>query len=294
MKTNLEQSEISGISDNEISEKLKRFRPKEPSEMFLKFREVIAKFAWAMMERKYQHDFLDQESRDHLAEANEFLKTGSVVLYANHQKFSDALAAISLALKNLPEVKNLLGPAGMKHFDVNRDPVPAILLRALKLLHIYAVPVVQHNETEPDRYKANDKAMMVAVLRKLAEEIFDTPGNVYGIAPEGTRQESGKLAKGRFGFGRLRHLHQPDKVGYLPIAIIYPEKDDVGSETRPFQIKIGKMVFWDDLVNVSQLPEGNDPETAKLGDEIVTDALMRQLAQLLPPEMRGYYSEEEE
>lgn len=273
------------------SEKL---RPKEPSERFLKFREMIAEFAWAMMERKYSDGFLDQESRDNLAEANEFLKTGSLVLYPNHQRIIDTPIAISLALKNLSEAKNFLGPAGMKHFDINRDPVMAVLLRALKLLHVYAVPVVQHNEANANQYQASDRVMMAAVLRKLAEEMLGTPGNVYGIAPEGTRHESGKLAEGRFGFGRLRHLHQPDKVGYLPVAIIYPEKDAAGNETRPFQIKIGKMVFWDDLVDASQLPEGNDPETAKLGDEIVTDALMRQLAQLLPPEMRGYYSEEEE
>lgn len=271
-----------------------QLRPKEPSERFLRIREKVANFAWSIMERKYPNGFLDQESQTNLAEANEFLKTGSLVLYPNHQRIIDTPIAISLALKNLSEAKNFLGPAGMKHFDINRDPVMAVLLRALKLLHVYAVPVVQHNEANANQYQASDKAMMAAVLRELAEEMLGTPGNVYGIAPEGTRHESGKLAEGRFGLGRLRHLHQPDKVGYLPIAIIYPEKDAAGNETRSFQIKVGRMVFWDDLVDSSQLPEGDDSNTAKFRDKIVTDALMQQLAQLLPPEMRGYYSEEEE
>lgn len=276
------------------SEKLERFRPKEPSERFLRVREKIANFAWSVMERKYQHDFLDQESRANLVETNEFLKTGSVVVYVNHQKIVDTPIAISLALKNLSEAKNFLGPAGMKHFDINRDPMMAVLLRALKLLHVYAVPVVQHNEANANQYQASDKAMMAAVLRELAEEMLGTPGNVYGIAPEGTRNKSGQLLEGRFGLGRLRHLHQPDKVGYLPIAVIYPEKDAAGNETRPFQIKVGKMVFWNDLVDSSQLPKGDDSDTAKFRDKIVTDALMQQLAQLLPLEMRGYYSDPQE
>lgn len=270
-----------------------KFRTTEPSQKFLRFRDRLASIVWSVLERLNHHEFLDEESKANLEAANEFLKTGALVVYVNHQRIVDAPIAISLALEHLPNATNYLGPAGMKHFDIKRDPGSALLLRVLRVLHVYAVPVIQHNDTRIAQYSPGAKATMAQILRELASEMLGQPGIVYGIAPEGTRNKSGRLSEGRFGLGRLRHLHQPDTVGYLPIAIVYLEKDVAENETQSLQIKVGRMVFLNDLVDPSQLPEGDDSDTAKLGDKIVTDALMLKLAQLLPPKMRGYYSEKE-
>lgn len=260
------------------SEKL---RPTEPGGLFLAVRHKIGEVAWKLMEREYGENFLDAESLKNLAEANQFLKTGSIVFYVNHQVMLDAPIAISLVLKHLNNAKNLLGPAGMKHFDVKRDPIPAMILRALRIFHIYALPIVQHNDEMASNYQDSDKLAMATILRELAEKALGAPGNVYGIAPEGTRNKTGKLLEGRYGIGRLRNLHQPDQVGYLPVAIIYPDS----GQSESFQIKVGRMVLLPEIVYI-------DPEDEEIAQTIaVTDALMHQLANLLPLEMRGHYSE---
>jgi 1-acyl-sn-glycerol-3-phosphate acyltransferase len=267
-----------------------KFKPQEPSQVFLTRRQKIADKFWGWLENKNGEPILDEESLKNLRQANELLKTASLVIYVNHQKIVDAPIAIGLAMEHLPNAQNFLGPAGMKHFDLTRNPVNGLLLRALKLLHVYTIPVVQHKKGEKERYGESQASEMAAALRELAQDILGQAGMVYGIAPEGTRKTKGvpddELVQARYGFGALRELHEASRVGYLPVAIIYPEKNS----GQMLHIKVGPYVFWDEVIDPETLPVGDSDAIVKERNKMVADALMQRLAKLLPERMRGVYA----
>lgn len=248
-------------------------------------RGVLAPAFWWLVEKHFKStEILDEQSLANLRLANEFLKEGSIVLTTNHQKIADAPVIISMIFEHLSNAKFFAGPAGLKHFDLGRDSGSAVLLRALRFLNVYATPVVQHNDSRAGEYSSK-KAELIEDLKKITFAVLGNPGGVYGIAPEGTRNPSGELQQGRPGVGSLRQFHDPEKVLYLPIAVIYP------SEKNPhLQIKVGTPKLINEVIDVSQLPTDENGKSTPEARQVVSDALMMRIAELLPEEMRGYYA----
>ena len=112
-----------------------------------KRRPFIPGKVWDRLQTKHELD-LSSESQKNLSELNSLLETNSAVIYLNHTSTLDAPVAISVILTHLTNAKRFLGPVGMKHYDFMRDPSSAILLRALRLLKIHSIPVVQVSDTK--------------------------------------------------------------------------------------------------------------------------------------------------
>ncbi|ACZ41604.1 phospholipid/glycerol acyltransferase [Thermobaculum terrenum ATCC BAA-798] len=111
-----------------------------------------------------------------------------------------------------------------------------------------------------------------------AEEVLAS-GRPFGIFPEGTRSRTGKLQPGLPGVGMLAIR---SKVPVVPIAFIGTNQVFKGRKFHPrtrIKMIIGKPIS----------PE----EIQQLGNaKAVTDYIMSRIAQMLPPDMRGVYSEE--
>lgn len=241
-------------------------------------RSPIAEFIWDRMRDKHNFEPLSEQSLQNLARANEHLKQGALVVYLNHTSTNDAPVAISLVLSHLTNARRFMGPAGMKHYDLSRDPKNAVLLRALRLLNIHAMPVVQHDDLE--HYPPEKRERLLTNLKRKAQNLLSKPGSIYGITPEGTRnRETGTLLRARPGIGKLQKYSH--NLTYLPIAITYAQHSE-----QP-QVVIGAPERLGDLVNVFDvmLPQEENERA-----QAIADLLMYNLSLLMPESLRGVYT----
>lgn len=122
----------------------------------------------------------------------------------------------------------------------------------------------------PVRRGEADRRAVATALRVVAA------GQVLGFFPEGHRSESGALLRAHPGIGLLALRSEAPLV---PVAVTGTKRARLGA-------------FWrrDILITVGEPFRARDlPEGAGGDEQAVADAIMRRLAALLPPEMRGAY-----
>ena len=167
------------------------------------------------------------------------------------------LVANHINWKDPPWIEFALGHAirYMGKRELFETPVIGYLLRA-----IGAFPV---RRGEADRGALQTALAVVAA------------GQPLGFFPEGHRSESGQLIRGRPGVAYVaRHSGAP----MIPLAV---------SGTR--RARLG--AFWrrDILLRVGEPFRTSDLGVATEDPQVVTDAIMRRVAVLMPPEQRGVY-----
>ena len=122
----------------------------------------------------------------------------------------------------------------------------------------------------PVRRGESDRRAIVTCLQVLRA------GNVLGYFPEGTRSRTGMLRRAHPG---IAFLAGRSAATILPVGV-------VGTPgAKLFRSHIEVRVGHAFTVRELGLRDGAD-------EQEVADAIMRRVASLLPPEMRGYYSDE--
>ena len=122
----------------------------------------------------------------------------------------------------------------------------------------------------PVRRGESDRRAIVTCLQVLRA------GNVLGYFPEGTRSRTRTLARAHPG---IAFLAERSGSPILPIGVVgTPEAKLFRSH---IEVRVGRPFAIADL----GLPAGAD-------EQALADAIMWRIASLLPPEMRGYYSDE--
>ena len=122
----------------------------------------------------------------------------------------------------------------------------------------------------PVRRGESDRRAIVTCLQVLRA------GNVLGYFPEGTRSRSGMLARAHPG---IAFLAAKSAVPILPVGVV--GTPDAKLFRSHIEARVGPSFTVRDL----GLDERAD-------EQAVADAIMRRVASLLPPEMRGYYAED--
>lgn len=245
-------------------------------------RSPIAEKIWKLVSEKHEFAPLSERSLKNLAKANEILKNEAIIIYSNHTSKNDAPVAIALTLSHLTNAKRLMAPAGMKHYDLKRDHQrdlkSALMLRALRILRIHIIPVVQHDDL--DNYPEKKRQDMLRKLKNKANSLLKKAGGVYGITPEGTRsKETGKLLRARPGIGKVGK-YAPRDIKYLPVGIVYK------SQSEKPQVVVGEPESLGNLLQVYDVfLQGTEDEQAQQ----IADLLMFNLSRLLPEEIRGIY-----
>jgi len=100
-------------------------------------------------------------------------------------------------------------------------------------------------------------------------------GNPLAFFPEGTRSRDGALHRAQPG---IAFLARKSAVPILPVGLIGT------AEAKLFRSKIRVVVGEPFQIDALALPAG-------ASDQDVADAIMRRVAQLLPPRMQGYYTQ---
>ena len=207
---------------------------------------------WEKVKEKNNLPELSHESQKNLEEANQLLKTNSLVIYANHTSNRDAEVAVAIAISKLSN---------------------AILLRSLILLNVKIIPVVQ--KTDADYYPEKKRRSLIKRLKLKTKRLFAKSGSVYGITPEGTRnKEKGQLQKANTGIAKLEQYAPKDRpLIYLPISITFEEFSN-----EP-QVVVGKpMPLSEVMKNKENINSHQD----------IADLHMYRLAALQEEKLRGY------
>jgi 1-acyl-sn-glycerol-3-phosphate acyltransferase len=119
----------------------------------------------------------------------------------------------------------------------------------------------------PVRRGASDRRAIETALRVVAA------GQPLGFFPEGTRSKDGTLKRAKPG---ISFLVRRSGAPIVPVAVAGTRGAGIRLGPRPdIRVRIGRPLAPSDL------PLGDDQATA--------DAIMRRIAELLPPKMRGTY-----
>lgn len=245
-------------------------------EKLLSPRTTLAEYSWNKITEKYGYEPLSEASLKNLAEANDQLKHNSVVIYINHTSSKDVQVALTLAMAYMPNAKRFFGPAGMKHYDIRRDPKNAIQLQALRVLNVRAVPIVQRDDRAT--YSEKKRQKLSEQYKKITMKLLPKAGTIFGIAPEGTRNQKDRTLQKAFpGIGNIETF--ATNVSYLPIALVHE------NQTGKPHIVVGKPLQLNEIPELASYKR-YDLERA----QAIADSLMYRLALLLPAQMRGYYA----
>jgi 1-acyl-sn-glycerol-3-phosphate acyltransferase len=193
--------------------------------------------------------------------------------------------AIVTALVNVRvEGRENLPPGGpciltSNHINWKDPPLITIMLdrsvRYMAKVQAFSYPILGYlmraTGAFPVRRGEGDRRALVMALRVLEG------GQILGFFPEGHRSESGALLRGRPGIGFLASRF-PD-APLVPIAMIGTKQPLLrlifGSHAV---LRVGRPFRLADLTADERRDE-----------QAITDAIMRRIAALLPPEMRGAY-----
>jgi hypothetical protein len=245
-------------------------------------RRKAASFVWEEMLDRNNLEF-SASSQQNLTDANQLLKESSLVAYLNHStQKEDVIISVVLAFNYLTNAKRIIGPAAMRHYDLFRDPKHAIPLRMLKPLGIEFFPIVQPLEIDKNAGVYNDERTqkMSNKLKEATMEAVRNPGSIFGITPEGTRNDNGALINARRGIGYLESYDPDHSLYYLPVALVLP------SFSNNPKIEVGKALKLNEIIpDLKELPDN-----PKIRAQFLTDIHMQRLARMLPEEMRGVYS----
>lgn len=192
---------------------------------------------------------------------------------------------IVMALVNVRvEGRENLPPSGpciftSNHINWKDPPLITIALdrsvRYMAKVQAFSVPILGYlmraTGAFPVRRGEGDRRALVTALRVLEG------GQILGFFPEGHRSESGALLRGKPGIGFL--VSRAPDVPLVPIAMIGTKQPLLrlifGSHAV---LRVGRPFRLTDLTADERRDE-----------QAITDAIMKRIAALLPPEMRGAY-----
>lgn len=277
----------------------------------------FGKAIWWVGEHVIRFRFKGKES---LAQTQEHLeKGGSALLISNHASFPDLGLAWEIAKKHLlPALQGHEPPvpaffSSLKHLDSRRkitSRVQSFIMRSAAAAEgFYLLPTVQEYDREsyPDFVSIN-----LSTIRQ-ALKLLNTAGGIVFIAPEETRSKTGALQEAKEGIGVIfSSKTAQEKTLAVPIGVVSSHKFHKSGRlwVNPFakiRVLIGKPFSYQEVEDEAREKLGllgklEEVEKLNLKDELknnkrrqikqnlIGTAMMIRLAQLLPPEQRGFYA----
>lgn len=215
------------------------------------------------------------DGNENLTLIQEHLKKGSLLIYFNHTSFLDPGLVLRLIFENLDiSSRQIAVFTSQKHLDTKRGRInwfhSLVIKGSAEIKNFELLPVVQ--EYDRDSYK--DYLNLNVASLKRAIRFLKFPGKILLIAPEETRSKSGALIEAKEGIEAIFKLGKESLLA-LPIGITgAKEWFNPANQTK---LVVGRPFSF----------AGAEAEATSLVP--IKDILMIHLAQLLPPEQRGFY-----
>jgi len=213
----------------------------------------------------------DIRNTQHLKEAKEILKKGSLIVLTDHVDTLDSIA-FAKAIREFADYNQMSVFIADKHFNEERVPLEGALMHGWsRTAGFDFMPMVQvddkfHSETEA-------ASINLGSLRKALRKLKQT-GQVLGLVPEGTRSDTGGLLKGEDGI-ELFLRSAGENVWVLPIVAVHGKIRPLKTRTT---VIVGKPYNCREMVQKSKAA----------GTSLVNDVML-DMASYLPEENRGYY-----
>ena len=202
------------------------------------------------------------------------------ILYFNHISYNDPLLAGYIVQQIDPKhTRYLISPASFSNTDP-RNPNSLgsrLALEEAERCGVEVVRVIQAYQVDNPKYGYTGEQAMATYriwIKRLNQ--LRSSGTPTGciISPEGHRSDNGALGPGEAGITTIGRFLAP--VVYIPVGISY--FDDYGRSDlnlgKRINLSIGNIIFQE-----------NPKEHPGLDD------IMSNLAEALPPDMRGQWSE---
>ncbi|MCA9373227.1 hypothetical protein KC921_03985 [Candidatus Woesebacteria bacterium] len=241
--------------------------------------EVLSKFEIEMV--------ISPESLEQLQKIDTYLKHGSIIVYANHTSMLDAFLGIPTAIAHLPHLRKAIYLLAEKYAIPNSRKkasfVIAPITKVVNSLGVVAVPVPQRlSEQADDRKKQRGKKRLAKYEAK-RDYLMNKEGSAAGFTPEATRDESITMTQFKDGVVKTVLMY-PDSL-CCPFGLI-----PLGGKT--FELVVGEPKLAQEMTSsiADRLATETDPVVIKQLLREVTDQFGFEVAQLLPENMRGYYS----
>lgn len=203
--------------------------------------------------------------------ARKHLEIGSVIVYFNHFARFDTIIYGKTIRDNLTSLDNVGSWVAMKYVDPLRNKLFSTLLHSWEEAYgITLFPIVQPADKDKYEHAGNiSRRSFIEALEYLRE-----PGRVLGVAPEGTRSNTGQLLKAERGFGSL--LRKSEYSIALPLAGVHSRAIPLVSNTT---VVVGESFSYEEI----------EREQKQHPDKTIADLAMMRIARLLPEANRGYY-----
>lgn len=242
---------------------------------------------WLVANFIYKIERFSRESQQNLAALRKHLRDGSAVLYFNHVFLEDGPFAVLISLKKLGfSLRAIGGPQSQAHFDEERFPEHARLMRLGSYLGLSFYPVIQHYDKKS--YDEKENWRLLKQFLAGSREILSQPGGVILIAPEGTRSQNGCLQPAQTGIEHLRKRKGGPDVYFVPLAIIPKSKfSRERNQGVKVEFRVGQLLRPEEVNIPEGIIETQIGEVRPLG---LADGLLIKVAELLPEGMRGAYA----
>lgn len=201
---------------------------------------------------------IEDEDQENLSQLNQELLATSAILFIYHSGLTDAVI-MPVAMRNeLPNLNKMLGPVAISHYQ-GWQKTGLDLIGGLT----GSVPIPVIRKKDETKFSQEEKTRLFRDLAQKTDYYLSQSGNLYGIAPMGTRARNLDSSKVNSSFAKLAHNRQ---LPAIPMALTH-----VNGHTN---LRVGEIIK---PASAGQLSEA-------------TNYYMSQLARLLPIELRGDYS----
>lgn len=198
------------------------------------------------------------KDQENLSRLNQELLTTSAILFIYHAGLTDALIMPITMRNELPNLNKMLGPVAISHYQ-GWQKTGLDLIGQLT----GSVPIPVIRKKDEGKFSGEDKTRLFRDLAQKTDHYLSQAGNLYGIAPMGTRAHTLDSSKVNPSFAKLAHTRQLPAV---PMALTHTDGHT--------NLKVGEII---------------EPSAGGQLNEAVS-YYMSQLARLLPLELRGDYS----
>jgi len=240
--------------------------------------DILAKYEFTMD--------ISPESLEQLKKIDEYLKQGSIIVYANHTTMLDAILGIPVGISHLPHLRRAMYLLAEKYAIPNRRKKSsyaiAPLTQLVNALGVVVVPVPQRLSEQMDEKKKIQGKKRLEKYGNKRNKIMNRPGTAIGFTPEATRGETIEMTQFKDGIVKTALLF-PDAL-CCPMGLV-PK----GGNT--FELVVGEPKLASQMTEsiIDRIAMESDPLVVKQLLQECADLFGFEVAPLLPGNMRGVY-----
>lgn len=247
---------------------------------------AVAKLTLELLSRFDIKMDISPESLENLQKIDEYLKHGSIIIYANHTSMLDAFLGIPVGISHLPHLRKAMYLLAEKYAIPNRRKKSsyaiAPLTQLVNTLGVVVVPVPQKlSEQGDEKKKIKGKKRLQKFVEK-RNKIMNSSGTAIGFTPEATRDQTIEMTQ--------------FKDGIVKTALLYPEAlccpmGLVPKGGNTFELVVGEPKLASQMTEsiVDRIALETDPALVKQLLQECADQFGYEVAPLLPENMRGVY-----